>query len=160
MTTTFRRKTNRLPSHVYRGPIACSLTIACDRRRPLFRDPSLAANCIDDLRRAAEKHDMRVYAYCFMPDHVHLLVQGGPESFIPDFVHDFKGTTGNEFLKTTGGRLWQEGYHDHVLRAYEGLLETARYIAANPVRAGLVAYARDYPYLGSFVWDRGAVVEA
>lgn len=103
---------------------------------------------------------MSVYAYCFMPDHVHLLVQGGSDSFLPDFVHDFKEAVGYEFKGLTGRMSWQRSYHDRILRTYEDLLGVARYIAWNPVRGRLVEEARDWPWLGSFEWERSALVEA
>jgi putative transposase len=115
--------------------------------------------CVQALQSAAAKHNMRVYAYCFMPDHLHLLVQGGPSSFTPDFVHDFKGKSGLSFKRSSGRDLWQKSYHDRVLRTYEGLLDVARYIAWNPVRGGLVEQPRDYPHLGSLEWNRSALVE-
>jgi REP element-mobilizing transposase RayT len=44
--------------------------------------------------------------------------------------------------------LWQEGYHDHALRQEEDIKQIARYIVANPLRAGLVQSVADYP-----LWD-------
>ncbi|MFK5927062.1 MAG: hypothetical protein QM483_10570 [Desulfuromusa sp.] len=44
--------------------------------------------------------------------------------------------------------IWQKGYHDHALRDDEDLRQVARYIVANPVRAGLVVRAIDYSH-----WD-------
>jgi len=44
--------------------------------------------------------------------------------------------------------IWQDGYHDHALRAEESLEDVARYIVMNPVRAGLVKSVREYP-----LWD-------
>ena len=44
--------------------------------------------------------------------------------------------------------LWQRGYHDHALRKDEDIKDVARYIVANPVRAGLVARVGDYS-----LWD-------
>jgi REP-associated tyrosine transposase len=95
-----------------------------------------------------------------MPDHLHLLVHGGARTFLPDLMHDFKQVTGSAFATASGSDLWQDGYYDHVVRSEEGVLRVARYIAGNPVRAGLVEDAGLYPYTGSFDWQRTAVVEA
>jgi REP element-mobilizing transposase RayT len=46
------------------------------------------------------------------------------------------------------GQLWQKSFHDHALRKEEDLLAIARYIVANPLRAGLVKKIGDYP-----LWD-------
>ncbi|MCY1446959.1 hypothetical protein D9M71_635550 [compost metagenome] len=45
-------------------------------------------------------------------------------------------------------KIWQKGFHDHALRHDEDLQDVARYIVANPLRAGLVKRAGDYP-----LWD-------
>ncbi|TXK92695.1 hypothetical protein BMR02_16480 [Methylococcaceae bacterium HT1] len=49
---------------------------------------------------------------------------------------------------STNQGLWQDGYHDHAVRKEEDLLQIARYIIANPLRAGLVKKVADYP-----LWD-------
>jgi REP element-mobilizing transposase RayT len=45
-----------------------------------------------------------------------------------------------------GRPVWQNGFHDHALRQEEDLAEVARYIVANPLRAGLVERLGDYPH--------------
>jgi len=46
------------------------------------------------------------------------------------------------------GPVWQKGYYDHALRDEENLAAVARYIVANPLRAGLARNVADYP-----LWD-------
>ena len=47
-----------------------------------------------------------------------------------------------------GGPVWQDGFHDRALRREEDLVAAARYVVANPLRAGLVQKLGDYPH-----WD-------
>ena len=47
------------------------------------------------------------------------------------------------------GALWETAYHDRAMRSDERLVQVARYIVANPLRAGLVTDIRDYPYWNS-----------
>ncbi len=159
MSVTFRRKRNRLAQETYRGQLGYSLTLSCHQRTPWFRNARLVAKCLEFLRWAADKHGVDVYVFCFMPDHLHLLVRGGDSTRLSDFVHDFKQRSGYLVKQVAGRDLWQRSFYDHVLRRDEDLLAAARYTAANPVRAGLVAQPSDYLHLGSFVWDRSAVVE-
>ena len=159
MPSAFRRKRNRLPPKVYRGAGAYSLTLACAHRKTAFADKGLAESCIETLRTCAESHGFAVLAYCFMPDHVHLLIEGGDGSDVPRFVKDFRQRTGYEYRRATGETLWQKSYYDHVLRKEEDLREAARYVVGNPVRAGLVVAAEDHPYSGSFAWSE-AIMEA
>ena len=159
MPPTFRRKRNRLPLEVYCGAGAYSLTLTCAHRRAVFADKGLVESCIETLRSCAEKHGFAVLAYCFMPDHLHLLVEGGAESDVPQFMKDFRQRTGYAYRRASGEALWQKSYYDHVLRKEEDVREAARYVVDNPVRAGLVLAARDHPYSGSFVWGE-AIMEA
>jgi putative transposase len=96
-----------------------------------------------------------VLAYCFMPDHLHLLVEGEAEdSNLVGFAHAVKQRTGFAFRKRSVGPLWQKGYFEHVLRDEELTVVVARYILANPVRAGLCVEPKDYPFSGSLVWSK------
>ncbi len=115
--------------------------------------------CLAELNSLSKRHGFSVLAYCFMPDHVHLLVTGADDADLPRFVKDFKQRTGYAYRRTNAEALWQKSYYDHVVRAEEDLREVARYIVGNPVRAALAATPADYPYSGSFVWGR-SIVEA
>jgi len=154
------RKRNRLPLDNYQGAKAYSVTITTYRRTPWFRDVAVAEYCVSALKEAAGQEFFRVYAYCFMTDHLHLLVGADADVNLIGFVKNFKQTTGWWFrnrylvgsLKASPTSLWQKSYHDHVVRSDEGLLQMAKYMVGNPVRAGLVESCEDYPFSGSFVW--------
>ena len=91
-----------------------------------------------------------ILAYCFMPDHLHLLVEGETtESDLQRFISSFKQKSGYAFSQTGSGHLWQKGYYDRILRTEETTLNVVRYILENPVRAGLVGRFDEYPYSGS-----------
>jgi putative transposase len=159
MAPAFRRRQNRLLLEVYEGARVYSLTLACAERRPVFGGRSIVDRCIDVLRSCSEKHEFAVLAYCFMPDHLHLLVEGGSGSSLPRFVKDFKQRTGYAYRRTSTKVLWQKSYYDHVLRREENVRHVARYVVGNAVRAGLAEAPADYPYSGSFVWHK-AIMEA
>ena len=156
------RKRNRLPLDNYQGAKAYSVAITTYRRTPWFREVAVAEHCISALKEAAGQESFRVYAYCFMPDHLHLLLGADPDANLVGFVKRFKQTTGwwlrNRYLagilKASPTSLWQKSYHDHVVRSEEGLHQIAKYIVGNPVRAGLVESAEDYPFCGSLVWGQ------
>ncbi len=89
-----------------------------------------------------------------MPDHVHLLLHGWSRDGDQKGFMRFLRKHSNELLAETGHR-WQPQAYDHVLRshesdrnAYESLV---RYIAENPVRAGLVNTAADWPHTGAVI---------
>jgi len=88
-------------------------------------------------------------AWVLMPDHFHLLVELGAGTSLAGLMRRLKSVTSLAVGRSTGIRgVWQAGYHDHALRSCESVRAAARYLVANPVRAGLVRSVNDYPF-----WD-------
>jgi REP element-mobilizing transposase RayT len=86
-----------------------------------------------------------------MPDHLHLLVAGTtPAADAREFIRRFKQRSSFSWKHQGGATLWQRSYYDRVLRRDEDVISVARYILANPVRAGLVGDAAQYALSGSF----------
>ena len=147
----FLHKSIRLSEKNYHGKMRCFLTVCCADRRPHFGRSDNCEWLLDILRRKAAEHSFDILAYCIMPDHLHLLVQGmKPESDLLRFVKTFKIKTSRGFAAQHGCELWQKKYYDHILREKESIESVAWYIWMNPVRAGMVARPRDYPFVGSF----------
>jgi len=97
---------------------------------------------------------VRVYAYCLMPDHVHLLLGISPNSSLTSVVASWKSLCYH--LRRQRGHaetFWQRSFFDHALRDNEHLRKVALYILGNPVRAGLVADFHDYQLCGSFEFE-------
>jgi REP-associated tyrosine transposase len=95
-----------------------------------------------------------------MPDHAHLLVAGGdPDADFKRFARLAKQRSGWRYKRKRGQPLWQEGYHERVLRADEDSPAVARYILGNPLRAGLVRAVEDYPFWGSGTHSRGELLD-
>ena len=89
------------------------------------------------------------HAYVLMPDHLHWLVTlRGKE--LAALVGQFQSLSARAVNRKLGGRghLWQAGFHDRAIRRDESLIQTARDIVANPLRAKLVEKINDYPH-----WD-------
>ena len=151
----------RLASFNYRGFAAYSVTSCTFGRRPIFT----AARRVEDVRgqllQQAQRHRFDVCAYCFMPDHVHVLLEAtATDSDVRRLMNTWKQKTGYAYKRATGCRLWQNGYYDHVLRRDEDRLRVMAYLLANPLRAGLVEDSRRYPFWGSGVWNRDSLLEA
>jgi len=101
-----------------------------------------------------------VFVYCLMPDHVHLVVEGQVhDSNCLEFVRVLKQTTGFAWKQRTGQRLWQPGFHDHILRETDTTQRVVRYVLENPVRAGLATSPAEYAYSGSLVYGRSELIE-
>jgi putative transposase len=151
----------RSPAFSYRGFHAYFVTCCAGHRRAHFAD----AGCVDIVTRhllhLAGACDFEVSAYCFMPDHVHVLLEAtSVDSELSRLMNSWKQHTGYAHARGTGSRLWQNGYYDHVLRNDEDRLGIIAYLLSNPLRAGLVSDLSRYPFWGSGVWERDQLLEA
>src|SRR5690606_14750828 len=154
------RESPRLPEFDYRGCYRHFLTYCTFARARVFTTRDIVALVNAQFLRAAIENSVDVLTYCFMPDHVHLLVEGAdPGADAKAFIARSKQYSGYRYRARTGGRLWQRDSFDRVLRDTEGTIAVARYILGNPVRAGLVNRPLDYPFTGSFAWDREALTD-
>ena len=160
----FLRKPNRLESRSYVGFGEYFLTLCTHARKRLFvaatsrRHPSEPSTLVEALlgalRETCSAHHFTIAAYCFMPDHLHLLSQAQTKDCdLRAFVKAFKGQATAAARPLGAHQLWQKGYYDHVIRNSESASEIAWYIFLNPVRAELVRAGLDWPYSGSFVFD-------
>lgn len=99
--------------------------------------------------RTARLEGFVILAHCFMPDHAHLLVEGMTDSAdLRRFAKLAKQRSGALYARRARRALWQKGYYERVLRERDDPGVIAQYILENPVRAGLVANACDYPHAG------------
>src|SRR5665647_1132132 len=83
-------------------------------------------------------------AFVVMPDHVHWLLQLEGNGRLSGAVRLYKSKVSFSLQQ----RIWQRGFHDHALREEDDVRDIARYIIANPLRAGLAERVGEYPY-----WD-------
>ena len=151
----------RLRDFWYTGQLRYFLTICGNSRTPVFTNDIAARYVIAQFLLCAKAHGFEVLAYCAMPDHFHGLVIGLTDSSnLKVLVQAFKRDTGYWWKQQKRGRLWQEGFHDRVLRDEDMNEAVIRYILMNPVRAGIVADARDYPYLGAENYDVPTLLES
>jgi putative transposase len=120
----------------------------------VFTDAALVSALLEQISRAAGDCHFAVLAYCFMPDHLHLLVAGTSEhSALPEFARTLKQLAGFAYRRRSSNTLWQKSYFDRVLRDTDSTEAVARYIFLNPITAGLCGNAREYPIAGSLVWS-------
>ena len=115
-----------------------------------FESQELARDIFQGLECLRENRKCSVFAYCLMPDHLHLVLSpiGGKRS-VSDLIRDFKSHTTRCSWRLGGsGPLWQRSFYDHVGRRREDLVKMCEYILGNPVRAGFVESVSSWPYSG------------
>lgn len=124
--------------------------VLAERDAACFRDFHCARLAISQMRHLHESGAIHSLAWVVMPDHVHWLFQLGEKATLSEVVKAYKARTAravNDYLGRRGA-LWQKSFYDHALRAEEETRQIARYIVANPLRAGLVKTIGEYPH-----WD-------
>jgi putative transposase len=149
---TWRRKGNRLPRDAYQGPRQFAVTVVTWQRQQAFTEAAAVESCLALLEATAEERGFTVLVYCFMPDHLHVVVEGSDASDLAAFMKEFKQVSSYRHKQLTGRPLWQRSYHDRGIRDDAELAAHCDYIAANPMRAGLADHPSDYAFLGGAVW--------
>ncbi|HEX5417430.1 MAG TPA: transposase [Chloroflexota bacterium] len=150
-----RRKRIRLDADAYaESDAVCSVTIAVKDRQAIFSNPVVAAAAVDVLLGVANEQSVKVFAYCIMPDHIHLVLSPSGSCDIITFVARFKNLTQRAAWKLgVQGAFWQARFWDHFIRRDEGVVRAVQYVLDNPVRKNLVSRWQDYPLAGSLVFD-------
>lgn len=144
----FERKQlgHRPPDWVSAGDVYF-ITICLEKRHSKqLIEPEVA----EALYRAADFYQNMGYWWLqllvLMPDHLHALISFNQrERSMSETLRNWK-----RYLNRSVGVEWQRGYFDHRLRSADAAREKACYIRNNPVRAGLIGQAADWPY----TWPR------
>ena len=149
----------------------CYLTSVTHNRLPVFRTAKLKDLVCDALNEARQSANLLLFAYVVMPDHLHALIGSNRKpSEVTRFVNGITGRRVIDFLKAPkyaaslnklrhakGARDYQYSLWDHhpnqkLIGTENGLMEKAKYIHQNPVRAGLVKHPQDYRWSSIRQW--------
>jgi putative transposase len=156
-----RERRHRLERGAYLGEVVVAFTACVASRRALFQEPEIVQNFVEVLRSSAIRHTSTVILFCFMPDHVHIVLRGEtPRADVWRAMVTFKQHTAFWLKKHDAQARWQKDFFDRVVRRDDDLMAELRYIALNPVRGGLVKDWVQYPFLGSDAFDLGDIFPA
>jgi len=128
----------------------CLITTTTASRRPWFARWPIAATVARELGSDRLWRDNHVNAWVLMPDHMHILLTLGASESLPHLMRRIKSVTSRQARRAApcSQPLWADAYHDRAIRRDEDIARAARYIIANPVRAGLVETPWAWPF-----WD-------
>ena len=158
-----------IPAHAH------DLTFSCFKRKPLLRSKMAKQLLADSINTAGVKHAFEVWAYVFMPEHVHLLIYPLHEDYsISDILKSIKQSSSRSYVRhlrennptalrrlETGStrprhRLWRKGAgYDRNYWSAEEIRVQVDYIHRNPVRAGLVESPEDWYWSSARFWLLG-----
>jgi len=142
----------RLP-HIYVDGAAYFLTFRLAPSQDSHLEPEERQLVVEHIGRMQPG---RALAFVVMPDHVHVLYQSVTGEDLIKALQALKGASAHALAHTGTRRapIWQVETFDRVIRNESDLLETWRYIEANPVRRALVESAEDFRW--SSAWGRTA----
>lgn len=129
------------------------VTARGNRGSPIFFDEADYRAFLEDLRNLSEQHGARVHAYCLMTNHLHLLVQVGERPLSPVMrvlLHRHARRINRLYYK--GGHVFGDRFWSRPCTSESDVLNTIRYIHANPVEAGLVGTPDAYPWSSHHIY--------
>ncbi|MDD2239660.1 MAG: transposase [Kiritimatiellae bacterium] len=171
----FPRRLRRLQTvWASRGRPLFFVTFCTADRQPWLTGPEIQESFKLFCAQSPQQAGVWVGKYVLMPDHVHLFVSAEGSRVLSKWVgalkrnlakarrqrirglragggtpaHNGQDSAGNTQNGWKYGRAWQEGFFDHALRSSESYSEKWNYVRMNPVRAGLVNNAEDWPFTG------------
>jgi len=142
----------RLEREYYSQPgQPCHVTICSRGGNTIFTNREFTLGCMALLESLCNKYDFKLYAYCFMPEHLHFTIAVESEKSIIGLVQAFKSLATKESYRFgLKGKIFQTRFYDHFPRTWEDFEKHVRYILENPVRKGLVQSPEDYPFSKCF----------
>jgi putative transposase len=119
-----------------------------NNRQAIFAKTADYQRLLDLLEDNARQFDVAIHAYVLMSNHFHLLVTPQSSDGLPQMMQ----AVGRRYVRyfndsqQRSGTLWEGRYRSTLIQTDRYLLACMAYIDLNPVRAGLVAQAADYPW--------------
>jgi len=137
---------SRAPRDFFPGAIH-HVTSRGNRRAAIYHDRRDHFIWLDTLAETVEKHELKVHAYCLMPNHYHLLIET-VHANLSESMHQLNAIYCQHFNRRHGltGHVIQGRFHAVPVTKDRQLLAVARYVSLNPVRAKLVADPADWPW--------------
>jgi len=146
-----RKHLRRLERISVPEPVLFLLTISVAGRRQVLADHRAHSILVDAWLHSESAHGWLTGRYVVMPEHVHFFASpaGGSSRSLSAFISYWKRSTANRIRDSIAPAFrWQAEFFDHLLRSHESYGQKWEYVRLNPVRAGLVAEAKDWPYQG------------
>src|SRR5262249_23791234 len=140
----------RLPRPIADGLVYHALNRG-NNRGVVFAEAADFAAFLQALRQTQRRYPFRLYGYGLMGNHFHLVLQPEDSQSISRILQSLSVAHPCRYHRPPAysGHVWQGRFQSPVIQQDEHLLTVLRYVEANPLRAGLVADAADYPWSSS-----------
>ena len=121
----------------------------------ILKEFAVASIVVDSIQFCSKTY-FELFAYCIMPNHVHLLIRLDKNLSLARCIKSLKSFTAKHInqVQSSSGNIWFPDYFDRYIRDEEHFTLTKNYILNNPVKAGLCSEASAW----SWSWSRSADV--
>jgi len=137
----------RGPRAIYKDAIV-NVTSRGNNKRIIFRKEKDYKYFKVLLLKYKKRYDFKLFHYCLMRNHVHLLLKIGEPITLAKFMQGLQQSYYNYFRRKYGyvGRFWQGRFHSKLIKDDNYLLTAGLYIERNPSKAGLVVSPSEYKW--------------
>jgi putative transposase len=149
---------NALPDNILSSARTFFATTKTSQGRALLQSKRNATLMIDVLRSYVAVGKFRLHDFVVMPDHLHVLLTVGDGMTVERAMQFIKGGFSYRLKKECGylGEVWQRGFSETRVEDRQSFMKHRDYIAANPVKAGLVDSLEEFPYCFRYLAARKA----
>ncbi len=119
-----------------------------NNRQTIFLENQDFLHYLEILERYKNKYHFKIFAYCIMSNHIHLVLRTSSDGTISDIMKaiTIAHTRHYHYKYDTSGHVWQGRFRSPIVSTDQYLLTLMRYIEQNPVRAGIVDHPGKYPF--------------
>jgi len=123
------------------------ITARGNAREDIFWDEGDRETFLEVYAQVSRRVNWMCHAYCLMANHYHLVIET-PEGKLSQGMRQLNGVYTQRANRTHGrtGHVFQGRFTAILVEREAYLLELCRYVVLNPVRAGLVRSAREWPW--------------
>jgi putative transposase len=119
-----------------------------NRKQQVFIETDDYRKYLSLMRKYKYKYPTRIYAYCLMPNHVHLMLDPEKCNTLARFMHGVNTSYSKWFNEKYEkiGHLWQDRYKSYVIQKDDYLIDCLNYIEYNPVRSKIALRPNEYSW--------------
>jgi putative transposase len=149
---------NAIPSSILNPVRTFFVTTGTSMGRRLLQSERNAGLLIDVLRSLVAERKFELHDFVIMPDHIHLLLTVKDGMTVEKAMQLIKGRFSHRLSHEFGhkGEVWQRGFSELQVMSRESLETHREYIGQNPVKAGLVISADEFPFCYRYLAKRKA----
>lgn len=119
-----------------------------NNREIIFAEEKDYLHYLEILKKYKDKFQFKVFAYCLMTNHIHLILQTSEKASISKIMQavTIAHTRHYHYTYRSSGHVWQGRFKSPLVSSDDYLLAAMRYVEQNPLRAGIVDHLNKYPW--------------